>query len=203
MGNLRSGRAGRAAFVCCCAVVVLQAQTTTTVGSFNGTNGAFPSAIIQGANGNFYGITQGTNKAGTVFEMTSSGTITALYTFNPPTTILTLMQAKDGNLYGTTNSDGSSGLGTIFRLTPGGTITVLHQFSNFEGGDPYGPMIQGTDGNFYGTTSQGGPGSGPNIGQGTIFQFTAGGTLTVIYGFAGPDGAFPRGPLLQAKDGNF
>ena len=206
MGNPNFWRTGRAvAFYCCAAVAILQAQQFASVASFLGTNGQFPSQIIQGADGNFYGIASGggANNAGAVFKMTASGTITTLYSFSSPTTIPTLMQAKDGNFYGTTNADGINHLGTIFKLTPSGTFSILYQFTNSDGGNPYAPMIQGTDGNFYGTTSQGGPGVGALLGQGTVFQFTPSGTLTVLYGFSGQDGAFPRGALLQAKDGNF
>ena len=44
-----------------------------------------------------------------------------------------LVQASDGNFYGTTYAGGTSGncqggCGTVFRITPGGTLTTLHNF---------------------------------------------------------------------------
>ena len=63
------------------------AQTLTTLVSFNGTDGANPDAgLVQGTDGNFYGTTSngGANNEpyeGTVFKMTSSGTLTTLSSF--------------------------------------------------------------------------------------------------------------------------
>src|ERR1700730_3822625 len=36
-----------------------------------------------------------------------------------------LIQATDGNFYGTS----SGGLGTVFQMTPSGTVTILHAFT--------------------------------------------------------------------------
>jgi uncharacterized repeat protein (TIGR03803 family) len=113
-----------------------------------------------------------------------------------------LIQAADGNFYGTTASGGTSDLGTVFRMTPAGTVTVLHAFvgGKTDGAKPQAALIQATDGNFYGTTSSGGPSD-----NGTVFQMTPGGTVTVLHAFAGgtTDGANPTAALIQATDGNF
>jgi uncharacterized repeat protein (TIGR03803 family) len=62
--------------------------------------------------------------------------------------------------------------------------------------------VQATDGNFYGTTRDGGANS-----AGTIFEITAGGTLTTLYSFYSQsgcaDGEEPQGGLVQGTDGNF
>ena len=93
----------------------------TTLFSFNGTNGAYPSAALTlGSDGNFYGTTSGggSSDAGTVFILMANGTLTTLFSFivtngaNPNG--LTL--GSDGNFYGTTSQGGSSGVGTVFRL---------------------------------------------------------------------------------------
>ncbi len=113
-----------------------------------------------------------------------------------------LIQATDGNFYGTTSSGGPSDSGTVFRMTPSGTVTVLHAFAGgtTDGAEPQAALIQATDGNFYGTTSSGGPSD-----NGTVFQMTPGGTVTVLHAFAGgtTDGANPTAALIQATDGNF
>jgi uncharacterized repeat protein (TIGR03803 family) len=57
--------------------------------------------------------------------------------------------------------------------------------------------VQGNDGNFYGTAGYGGSGD-----AGTIFEFTASGTLTTLYEFNGTAGANPAG-IVQSTDGNF
>ena len=71
-------------------------------------DGAFPVGLIQAKDGNLYGVTQigGEAGAGSLFQMTTSGTFTNLYSF--PTTafgypIANLVQGIDGALYGTTN----------------------------------------------------------------------------------------------------
>ena len=62
------------------------AQTLTTLVNFDGSNGSYPSALIQVTDGNFYGTTNGGGAYyiyGTVFKMTPSGTLTTLYSFCP------------------------------------------------------------------------------------------------------------------------
>ena len=169
-------------------------------------------ALVQGTNGNFYGTTfsGGTSNFGTVFEISPSGTLTILYSFsgrsdggNPATK---LVQGTDGNFYGTTYDEGSSGSGTIYKLTPRGNLTVLHTFGDGsvanDGLIPLAGLIQGSDGNFYGTTSQGGSGS-----AGIIFKITPDGAYTVLHNFGDGtvvgDGGSPDGELIQGADGNF
>jgi uncharacterized repeat protein (TIGR03803 family) len=79
-----------------------------------------------------------------------------------------LVQATDGNFYGTTYQ-GGAGAGTVFKITPGGTLTTLHSFNQSDGTGPFG-LVQATDGNFYGTTYSG----GANSYYGTIFSLSVG-----------------------------
>jgi uncharacterized repeat protein (TIGR03803 family) len=145
-------------------------------------DGASPyGALVQGADGNFYGTTNigpgGFNGGGTVFQMTPDGTLTTLYNFScseggcSPTAGLVL--GTDGNLYGTAEQGGATFGGTIFQITPSGTLTTLHSFcaqSNCaDGGYPYGGLVQATDGDFYGTTSEGGANN-----DGTVFKLAMG-----------------------------
>jgi hypothetical protein len=60
----------------------LPAQTFTTVFSFDGGTGigSTPKGLVQGTDGNLYGITQSSNW--TVFKITPSGTLTTLFTYN-------------------------------------------------------------------------------------------------------------------------
>jgi uncharacterized repeat protein (TIGR03803 family) len=134
------------------------------------------AALVQGADGNFYGTTQngGADSVGTVYTVTPAGAETLLYSFggvagdgsNPYDS---LIQAADGNFYGTTNLGGANNVGVIFKITPGGVETVVYSFGSngaYDGGYPYGGLIQGTDGNFYATTSAGGQSS-----FGSVFKF--------------------------------
>ena len=99
--------------VFCVAIAnVSPAQTLTTLHNFAGhpNDGADPYAgLVQGTDGNFYGTTSsgGANNNGTVFKITPSGTVTILHNFaGPPTDgndpTAELIQASDGNFYGTT-----------------------------------------------------------------------------------------------------
>jgi uncharacterized repeat protein (TIGR03803 family) len=202
------------------------AQVTETIlhRFANGTDGAQPwAALIQATDGNFYGTTGGgpggaTNGDGTVFKMTPDGTVTVLHAFVGGTDgaypEAPLIQAADGNFYGTTSQGGGvtnceGGVqridcGTVFQMTPDGTVTVLHAFAGgTEGHWPYAAVIQATDGNFYGM-AQGGAGCDCGT-AGTVFQMMPDGTVTLVYAFAGqPDGAFPYlQAIIQATDGNF
>ena len=111
-----------------------------------------------------------------------------------------LVQATDGNFYGTTFYGGTQGFGTVFKITPSGTLTTLHSFAGYQtdGANPHAGLVQGTDGNFYGTTEDG----GRNY-DGTVFKITPAGTLTTLHSFDGSDGAYPEAGLVQATDGNF
>ena len=167
-----------------------------------------PSALIQGADGNFYGTTDtgGAAHLGTIFRMTPSALVTVLHEFVGGSADGArphggLLQSTSGDFYGATAAGGGADLGTIFRITSTGSVTILHAFAggSSDGADPEAALIQGTDGNFYGTTAAGGA---ANLG--TVFRMTPGGSVTILHAFAGGnDGASPVAALLQATDGNF
>jgi uncharacterized repeat protein (TIGR03803 family) len=161
-----------------------------TLHTFHTTDGGGPTgALIQASNGNFYGTTVGGGanlSGGTVFEITPQGKLTTLYSFcsesdckDGSTPYAGLIQATDGNLYGTTFSGGTNttscngGCGTLFKITPAGKLTTLYNFCSksacSDGSSPQGGLLQDTNGNFYGTTYYGG-----TDGIGTIFSLSAG-----------------------------
>jgi uncharacterized repeat protein (TIGR03803 family) len=85
-----------------------------------------------------------------------------------------VIQASDGNLYGTTGQGGSSGEGTIFQLTLGGVYTLEASFSSngASGYYPDGGLVQGSDGNLYVTTPSGGGSNSNGVpDEGTIDVF--------------------------------
>jgi uncharacterized repeat protein (TIGR03803 family) len=190
----------------------------TTLHSFDKIDGRGPSSgLVQTHNGDFYGTTiyggvgnDGTvaSNYGTVFKITQGGSLTTLYSFCAQTKCAdganptgTLLQASDGNLYGTTSSYGNKLPGTVFKMTPGGELTTLHTFCSLpscaDGFFPVAGLLQATDGALYGTTFAGGANN-----YGTVFKITPAGTLTTLHSFDGTDGANPyAGTLLQATDG--
>jgi len=191
----------------------VHAQTYTdlyNLGSNSGdpTNPAWIGLFAQGRDGNLYSTTTdgGLNLEGAVFQLTPSGTMTRLWSFDGtnalnsgayPDSGLTL--GTDGNFYGTTSAGGSAGAGSVFKITASGKITTLHSFNGCsEGSNVYAPVVQGFDGNFYGTASDG----GCEV-FGTVYKITPSGTLTVVYTFPGTSGlAYPQAITL-GTDGNF
>jgi uncharacterized protein (TIGR03437 family) len=195
--------------------IALRAQTLTTLATFGVATGDSPLAgLVQGTDGNFYGTTccGGPNAGGTVFKITPGGTITLLYSFctqlgcaDGATPRAGLVQASDGNFYGTTGGGGVNNAGTVFRIRPGGVLTTLYSFCPqggcIPGYGPYGGLIQASDGNLYGTTWHDGVND-----YGTVFKITLGGTLTTLHTFCSEagctDGDSPRAGLIQGSDGN-
>jgi uncharacterized repeat protein (TIGR03803 family) len=220
LGKRNWGNRGYAVLVLSAtAAITLRAQTFTTLHSFDRADGGFPSAgLVQATNGNLYGTTReggytaNGSAEGTIFKITPGGTLTTLYKFclesgctNGSWPYAGLVQATNGNFYGTTNQGGANGQGTVFKITPGGTLTTLYslcsQTNCTDGADPEAGLVQAANGDLYGTTERGGS---INNG-GTVFRITPGGTLTTLYSFCSqsgcPDGAGPGG-LAQATDGN-
>src|ERR1035441_3343081 len=117
-----------------------------------------------------------------------------------------LVQATNGDLYGTTTAGGIKGNGgTVFRITPGGTLATLYRFcaqaNCTDGTVPQAGLVQAANGDFYGTTSFGGANE-----HGTIFKITQGGAVTTLYSFCSQtkctDGAGPQAGLVQAANGD-
>jgi uncharacterized repeat protein (TIGR03803 family) len=185
----------------------------TTLHMFEGADGYYPSGgLVLATDGNFYGttFTGGPDYYGTVFKITPAGTLTTLHSFvytdGAHPNGGSLVQAADGDFYGTTVVGGANKQGTVFKMTAKGTLTTLYSFCAqsdcADGEEPQGGLVQATDGSFYGITSVGGNKNSCQYGCGTIFKITSGGTLTTLHNFDSSDGADPNG-LVQAADGNF
>jgi uncharacterized repeat protein (TIGR03803 family) len=180
------------------------AGTLTVLKSFGHFDGAYPSgSLVQGRDGDFYGMTYmgGARGTGTVYKISPTGTFTVLYNFSYSDGGYpngSLVQGRDGGFYGMTSSGGNGGAGTVFRITPTGAFTVLKHFDYSDGAYPYGSLVQGSDGDFYGMTSSGG-----NAGAGTVFKITPTGAFTVLTSFNHDDGASPFGSLVQGRDGDY
>jgi len=195
--------------------------TLTTLYSFCPQNGCpdgeYPYAgLIQATDGDFYGTTTGGGvhgAAGTVFQITTTGTLTTLYSFCAKAICIDgknpragLVEATNGDFYGTTVHGGTNGdSGTVFQIAPNRTLTTLYSFcatincAAGAGANPYDGLVEGANGALYGTTT----GGGVESDYGTVFQITQSGTLTTFLSFVGSNGAYPYAGLIRATDGNF
>jgi len=157
---------------------VQAAAVLTTLDSFgtiqdtngNSIDGSYPSAaLVQGSNGYPYGTTgyggpygyadYGPSGYGSVFKISTNGTLTTLYSFGSvqdtngnaldgelPTA---LVQGRDGNFYGTTSGGGTHGYaeygsdygGTVFKISTNGTLTTLYSFGSVQ--DANGNALDG------------------------------------------------------------
>jgi uncharacterized repeat protein (TIGR03803 family) len=170
----------------------------------NATDGFLPLGVIQGSDGNLYGVTQdgGANGGGTVYQLsTTGGTPTYLYSFGANASDLllpqSLIECENGSLFGETMRGGANNTGGIFRINLDGTgYAILYSFPS---GVLGGVLIQGGDGFLYGTTLNGGAHN-----HGTVFKIAPDGTgFQTINSFAGgvTDGSSPGG-LVLASNGN-
>jgi uncharacterized repeat protein (TIGR03803 family) len=172
--------------------------------------------FIQATNGKFYGTSVGfystaADEAGIIFSLTTTGKLATLYSFCSQAQCSDgvgpqgLVQAANGELYGTAFGGGANAYGTIFEVTLGGKLTTLYSFCSQEncadGEYPVGALVQATNGNFYGAALEGG-----SNGDGTIFEVTPAGKLTTIHNFCSQancaDGYFPT-QILQVSNGDF
>src|ERR1700691_4492457 len=93
-----------------------------------------------------------------------------------------LIQASDGNFYGTTQNGGNpvcvfsfgyyTGCGTVFQITPSGRPTTIFLFDGTNGSQPFAGLVQAANGDFYGVTISGGTGNFEGLcpnNCGTIF----------------------------------
>jgi uncharacterized repeat protein (TIGR03803 family) len=187
-----AGNRGQCASNGCGTVFKLSNGVKTILHTFTGSSasdGANPVAnLIFDASGNLYGTTTiggtgtncGTPGCGTVFEISSGGAESVLYSFKNYTHVDMydgatpeggLLLDGNGNLFGTTAQGGnSSNRGTVFELAPNGTETVLFTFlhGSVTGYTPSGSLIEDVAGNLYGTTS-----SGAQFHSGNVFQIPA------------------------------
>ena len=150
--------------------------------------GSNPTGLLVGADGNLYGITRagGFYGFGTVFRVnpdgSSYGVLRAFGTNSADAqTPVTLLQARDGLLYGMTSGGGDNSQGVVFRMaTDGSGYTNLYSFGTVLN-DAYIPeaLIQGSDGLLYGVGQTG----GSNY-YGAAFKLTTNGSgYQVFYSF--------------------
>lgn len=161
--------------------------------------------LLLANDGNFY-VAQsvgGSSGAGAIMRITPDGTAVVVHSLAGATSegavpYSGLIQATDGNLYGTSYAGGEKSLGTVYRVGLDGTYATVFSFHNDSQlpYQPYAALVQGPDGALYGTSLRGGQ---QNLG--TLFRLTLDGTLTTLVSFNGTNGSNPEGQLIVGADG--
>ena len=160
--------------------------------------------LILASDDNIYFVSYGGGLGlGAIAKLAADGTVTVLHSFADSAegafSFARLMQASDGNLYGTTYQGGDGQVGTIFKVTLAGEFTKLRSLgqTKTDAGLPYTGLVQASDGFLYGTTLLGGDNN-----KGTVYRISTAGDLTIIHHFAGAEGENPEGTLIVGADGN-
>lgn len=148
-------------------------------------DGQNPSiGLTQAANGKLYGLA-----STSFFSINASGKLISGFQGRGLLSTNGLMQATDGNLYGTQFSGGTnnncseaSACGSIIRLATGTGLSTLYSFCPEtgcpDGASPATGVMQATNGILYGTTLFGGPGADQgytahgNGGCGVVFSMS-------------------------------
>ena len=178
----------------------------------NNSSGIVPSSFLaQGPDGELYDTdySGGEYNNGSVFEMSTSGDYTLLYSFCAtdypvcsdgwgPEGGVTL--GTDGNLYGTTYGGGTNNYGTVFKITPSGKLTTLYSFpgGSVDGANGVFPVFQASNGDFYGVTAIGG-----KFDNGTFFKITNKGSLTTLASFQDSVNGYTPNLPVQGTNGDF
>jgi len=183
--------------------------TFTVLSGFGGApDGAYPAfttPLIDKA-GNLWGVTEegGVYNSGTVYELSKSGKMNVIYSFQGGTTdgcdvFGTPIMDKRGNLYGTANACGPSHVGIVWKVSKKGKETILHSFAagQSDGSEPIGGVITDSKGNLYGTTYQGG-----SANLGTAYRLSKNGTITLLHTFTGSDGDYLYSGLIRDSAGS-
>ena len=139
-------------------------QETVLYSFIGGADGAYPVAgVIRDSAGNLYGTTESGGAAdfGVVYKIDTTGHETVLYSFTGGADggipVAGVIRDSAGNLYGTTQSGGTSSAGVVYRIDTTGHETVLYSFTGGEdGGNPLSGVVVDPTGNLYGTTYSGG-----------------------------------------------
>jgi uncharacterized repeat protein (TIGR03803 family) len=174
--------------------------TTSTLSlvTATATNTGLYSVIVS----NSLGSTTSSNASLSLISVTLAGTaLTTLHSFTSGADgefpFAPLLEAPDGNYYGTTYAGGSRFFGTVFRMTTNGTVTILHPFSqSSDGGFVYAGLLLETNGLMYGATTEGG-----SAGDGLVYTLNTNGTLIHLASIDPNNGAYPVAAYTQGADG--
>jgi uncharacterized repeat protein (TIGR03803 family) len=154
------------------------------------------AGLLQGADGALYGAAQGGGHLGygTLFRLNPDGTgFSVLKHLDNATTggypSASLIQGRDGALYGTAREGGMNDCGTVFRLNADGTGYTVLKHLDYAACRTEAGLTQGMDGALYGTA-----------GSMEVFKLNTDGTdFTVLKHLQ--NGGESTATLLQGPDG--
>jgi uncharacterized repeat protein (TIGR03803 family) len=182
-----------------------RAGVYSVVSTFDSVTGTSVTGMIQGSDSMLYVTADsgGAGNCGSIVELTLAGVVKQVHSFNCEhdqgggNPVAPLVEAADGNYYGTTSVGGTNDFGVLFRMRPGLGELVMHTFTSSGVRYPQGGLVQGTDGNLYGVSQEGG-----NLEGGILYSFNPS-TLAYaeLYQFTGVQ-AF-MAPLMQHTSGLF
>jgi uncharacterized repeat protein (TIGR03803 family) len=159
--------------------------------------------MIRATDGNFYIVSSaGGTGRGVIARITPAGELTVLHAMATNDEGISpfagVIQASDGNLYGTTYLGGNQGGGVVYKVALDGTYTVLRNLGQDKQDAvlPYSGLVQAADGFLYGTTLRGGTND-----KGTVFRISTSGEFSIIHSFSGQNGENPEGTLVVGADG--
>jgi hypothetical protein len=152
-----------------------------------------PTGLIQANDGNYYFVT--TFGSGIYKITASTGVVTKIATA-PGYNLYNLVQAADGNLYGTELGGGTAGSATIFQCTLGGSVSAFYTFPSTL--YPSGGIVIGPDGQLYGTV-----GDNTQATEGQFYKVSLAGSYTNLYTLPVSSGLQIPTRLMTASDGNF
>jgi uncharacterized repeat protein (TIGR03803 family) len=166
---------------------------------FTGTNGMYPTSLVQTPDGTLYGTTYygGANGDGNAYRLSTSGTFTNIVSCTLKNCLypIGLVIGADGNIYGISEGDEQdyNNNGELFAITPKFHTEV--NFNKTKANTPW-DLELGQNGSLYGLTQD------LFTYKQQFWQFTPPSTLTFLgsYHFPG-SGAF--GPQIQAPNGDF
>jgi len=165
------------------------AGVVTTIHTFVSPDVQPLSNLYQASDGALYGtitLCALSGNRGCVYKVSTSGVYKNVYDFADLTgsgPCTSMIQGKDGKLYGATQGGRPLNDGNLFKVTTAGVNTGLHDINSVTegscnpGANPFYPVVsllQVTDGNFYGTMY------GGALGDGSIFKLTAANVFSVF-----------------------
>ncbi len=164
----------------CCGTVyrVTAAGKITVLYTFPSGEGSSVGQLVEGSDGNFWGVTNGVPfiSGGELFKVSPSGDFTVVHTFSGTGDACCsssgLIAGSDGYLYGISDAGGTANVGAIYRVDPStDAYAVLYSFCATSPCHAFGPgpvLAQDTNGTFYGNTV------GNSDGGGYFFSFDTG-----------------------------